>query len=583
MPHKPTLRLATPPHHPLDTRMFECPRTLRVALIVLFASFGLLQSATASAQSTTGWVLFPVTSEDDSAALAAEIRQALLDAGAPVIDDDGATLAFEQSVSAPVQSISQSDIDAWAERSRNALQALARADYDTAREELLEAQRVAQRAADELNREAERARQVLDTCLFMARAFLETGERHQADRQVRRCRVLVPQVEPRRHRHTPEIHELLERVDAESSGATLELTSSPSGCTARVNGIAQGETPFTMQNVARGEYRVQVECTEERGRLHRVDVGEGVTRVHVDANFDSRVRSVPVVSAEPGFTVPNAATIAEMMQRSVVVIMRDGEAYQLWRVDPNGNTTEVRTSSPNLPRAALSLVERHSQDFRYESPRAITVDDIAEPGAESERAVASLPNPATALPGWRLGAGLGAVAAGSGLLALGVVFHLDRANIGDAYGDYRMTDSPLGFLENQTLWLDSSLGPTAISAFAGGTLAAVGAALLVREHQRVPWWAWALGGVGVVVAGSALIPVLTRPDCIDVLDPIDGRQVGCIDGDLAGSRATLIAASSLPLIAVPLSALLQSGGDAALSPSIDASAERLMLSLSGRF
>ncbi|MFK7997940.1 MAG: PEGA domain-containing protein [Polyangiales bacterium] len=561
--------------------MFCSLRTVRIVLLALCVSLGVIQSAPATAQSTTGWVLLPVTSEGDAAALATEIRQALVDAGAPVIDDDGATLAFEQSVSAPVQSLSQSDIDAWAERSRNALQALARADYDTAREELLEAQRVAQRAADELNREAERARQVLDTCLFMARAFLETGERHQADRQVRVCRVLVPQVEPRRHRHTPEIHELLERVDAESSGATLELTSSPSGCTARVNGIAQGETPFTMQNVARGEYRVQVECTEERGRLHRVDVGEGVTRVHVDSNFDSRVRSAPVVSAEPGFTIPNAADIAQMMQRSVVVIMRDDEAYRLWRVDPDGNSTEVRSSAGNVAEAAQALVDRNSLDLRFESPRAITVDDIAEPA--SERAAASLPNPATPLPGWRLGAGLGAVAAGGGLLALGIVFHLDRANIGDAYGDYRMTDSPLGFQENQALWLDSALGPAAISAFAGGALAAAGTALLVREHQRVPWWAWAIGGAGVVVAGSALIPVLTRPECIDVLDPIDGRQVGCIEGDLAGSRATLIAAASLPLIAVPLSALLQSGGDAELSPSVEASAGRLMLSLSGRF
>lgn len=581
MPHTLLIRLAPAPYHPLDTHMFCSLRTVRIVLLALCVSLGVIQSAPATAQSTTGWVLLPVTSEGDAAALATEIRQALVDAGAPVIDDDGATLAFEQSVSAPVQSLSQSDIDAWAERSRNALQALARADYDTAREELLEAQRVAQRAADELNREAERARQVLDTCLFMARAFLETGERHQADRQVRVCRVLVPQVEPRRHRHTPEIHELLERVDAESSGATLELTSSPSGCTARVNGIAQGETPFTMQNVARGEYRVQVECTEERGRLHRVDVGEGVTRVHVDSNFDSRVRSAPVVSAEPGFTIPNAADIAQMMQRSVVVIMRDDEAYRLWRVDPDGNSTEVRSSAGNVAEAAQALVDRNSLDLRFESPRAITVDDIAEPA--SERAAASLPNPATPLPGWRLGAGLGAVAAGGGLLALGIVFHLDRANIGDAYGDYRMTDSPLGFQENQALWLDSALGPAALSAFAGGALAAAGTALLVREHQRVPWWAWAIGGAGVVVAGSALIPVLTRPECIDVLDPIDGRQVGCIEGDLAGSRATLIAASSLPLIAVPLSALLQSGGDAELSPSVEASAGRLMLSLSGRF
>ena len=164
MPYKRSARLAPPPSHPLETSMPRWSRFLLVALCAVSA----LQSAPAEAQST-GWVLLPITSEEDSAALALEIRNPLLDAGAPLIDDDGATLAFEQAVSAPALSLSQSDIDAWAERSRSALQALARADYDTAREELLEAQRVAQQAANELNREAERARQVLDTCLFMAR------------------------------------------------------------------------------------------------------------------------------------------------------------------------------------------------------------------------------------------------------------------------------------------------------------------------------------------------------------------------------------------------------------------------------
>ena len=139
------------------------------------------------------------------------LRQELAVRGQSVWRADRASERFEVVGSAPAPQISQSDIDLWVERSRAAVRYLARADYKAARRELKAAQRLADRAAAELNREAARAQQVLDTCLFMVRAYVETKNPAEARRQARECRRLVPRVEPSAFRHTPEVRDLLGR------------------------------------------------------------------------------------------------------------------------------------------------------------------------------------------------------------------------------------------------------------------------------------------------------------------------------------------------------------------------------------
>ncbi|MBT8467908.1 MAG: hypothetical protein KJN97_04070, partial [Deltaproteobacteria bacterium] len=140
------------------------------------------------------------------------LRQELVMRGRPVWRADRVSERFEVQGSAPAPTISQSDIDLWVERSRAAVRYLARADYKAARRELKAAQRLADRAAAELNREAARAQQVLDTCLFMVRAYVETKNDVEARKQARECRRLVPRVEPSAFRHTPEVRELLAEV-----------------------------------------------------------------------------------------------------------------------------------------------------------------------------------------------------------------------------------------------------------------------------------------------------------------------------------------------------------------------------------
>ena len=148
-------------------------------------------------------------------AVSEALRQELALRGESVWGANRAAERFEATGSAPAPEVSQSDIDRWVERSRAAVKYLARADYKAARRELKAAQALADRAAEELNREAARAQQVLDTCLFMVRAYLETQDPADARRQARECRHLVPRVEPSAFRHTPEVRDLLAEVDTE--------------------------------------------------------------------------------------------------------------------------------------------------------------------------------------------------------------------------------------------------------------------------------------------------------------------------------------------------------------------------------
>ena len=230
------------------------------------------------------------------------LRQELVVRGRSVWRAERASERFEVVGSAPAPRISQSDIDRWVERSRAAVRYLARADYKAARRELKAAQRLADRAAAELNREAARAQQVLDTCLLMVRAYVETKNNAEARRQARECRRLVPRVEPSAFRHTPEVRDLLAEVDEEMASeapGTLEVQSTPSDCLVRINGVGFGRTPLSDVDLPVGAYRLQVECEEaHRGRIHRVGIASGENVFMFDGALERAVRTRPVLHFE---------------------------------------------------------------------------------------------------------------------------------------------------------------------------------------------------------------------------------------------------------------------------------------------
>src|SRR5699024_4373401 len=118
-----------------------------------------------------------------------------------------------------------------------------------AKEELRQATALYERAAALLNREPARARRALDTCLYLARAHLATGDAGAAKSRVRTCRLRAPRVRANRWRHPPEVRALLEEVDRRMTRAphgTLEVTNDDRGCSVRLNGVALGKAPLRI-------------------------------------------------------------------------------------------------------------------------------------------------------------------------------------------------------------------------------------------------------------------------------------------------------------------------------------------------
>ena len=330
----------------------------------------------------------PVDAPDDRMSIAAlhsaaeSLRRELSARGEEVWSASRSAERFEAVGSAPAPEVTQGDIDRWVERSGAAVRYLARADYQAARRELRAAQRFATGAAAELNREAARARQVLDTCLFMVRAYVETGNAGEAHRQARECRQLVPRVEPTAFRHTPEVRALLAEVDAEIASeapGSLDITSTPSGCLVRINGVALGRTPLSGLELPVGNYRFQLECTEGvRGRIHRASIESGPSSMSFDAAFDRAVHTRPGLNLSYDSTeawadrMGHAAGVAEALGASGVIAVSPLTADEV-RLDlratertPASAWVGVRDGTvdqEDARRALDALLEGRSVDF----------------------------------------------------------------------------------------------------------------------------------------------------------------------------------------------------------------------------
>lgn len=150
-----------------------------------------------------------------------------------------------------------------------------------------------------LNREDALAKKVFDTCLFMVRTYTELRSNRrmrmeQARALVMQCRSMVPDITPDIRLHPPPTVSLLASVerDVKAVANVLEVRDSQGrGCATYINGRRLGTTPFTWTGLAPGQYRVQVECNDEPGRIHLASVGDGPARITVDEAFDRILHS----------------------------------------------------------------------------------------------------------------------------------------------------------------------------------------------------------------------------------------------------------------------------------------------------
>ncbi len=499
------------------------------------------------------------------------LRQEIALRGFSVWQADRASERFEVLGSAPAPEVSQSDIDLWVERSRAAVRYLARADYKAARRELMAAQRLADRAAAELNREAARAQQVLDTCLFMVRAYVETKNDAEARRQARECRHLVPRVEPSAFRHTPEVRELLAEVDqqmASEAPGQLEVRSTPSDCVVRINGVDFGRTPVSGVELPTGMYRAQVECEPgQRGRIHRVGIESGANTFVFDAKLERAVRTRPVLHLRYGAREP----VVERMEQAQQVAAVLGDAAVLMLSTPDSGTLRVdleaegfAPASSWLPmhdgsadpddirRAVDALFDGRSVDFtgphpiagaswQAEAAPAATVGSAAATvtQAEPERA-RSVPRPREQrIAGWSLfSLGVASIGASVGL-------HIWRGALGDDF-----IDSPSNLSAAQR-WNDARIGVWTTAAF-GGAAASAAMPLFLPDRERTPWWGWTLGALGLGLSGYAIYEGVTMTDCPEPYIANASAVQSCVARGQEAGRLSLALAGAAPLLTVPL-------------------------------
>jgi hypothetical protein len=448
---------------------------------------------------------------------------------------------------------------------------LARADYKAARRELKAAQRLADRAAAELNREAARAQQVLDTCLFMVRAYVETKNNAEARRQARECRRLVPRVEPSAFRHTPEVRDLLARVDEEMASEApgrLEVHSTPSDCLVRINGVQFGRTPLSDIELPVGAYRMQVECEEnQRGRIHRISIVSGANMFAFDEALERAVRTRPVLHLEYGAPgdwgqrMDHANQITAILGGANVLVV-SGSSSSVVRVDLSAEGYEaasvwvaVRDGQPepeDVRRAIDALFEGRSVDFAGPHPiaRASWGAELASASAVGAAAAAAtetgserksgVPRPRNQrIAGWSLlGVGVASIGASIGL-------HIWRGELGE-----RFIETPANLNAAQQ-WNDVRIGVWTTAAF-GGAATSAAMPLLLPGYERTPWWGWTLGAVGLGLTGYAIYEGVTMSSCPEPYVADQAAVRSCVARGQEAGRVALALAGAAPLLTIPL-------------------------------
>ena len=561
---------------------------MRRVVCVFAAALAALTAPLASAQSDEAsrsaeerrWLLVPALSGgsefgaqsvEELHTAAEALRQELVVRGQSVWRADRSSERFEVVGSAPAPQISQSDIDLWVERSRAAVRYLARADYKAARRELRAAQRLADRAAAELNREAARAQQVLDTCLFMVRAYVETKNPAEARRQARECRHLVPRVEPSAFRHTPEVRNLLAQVDEEMASEApgmLEVRSTASDCLVRINGVEFGRTPLSDIELPVGAYRMQVECEEKhRGRIHRVGIQSGANVFAFDAALERAVRTRPVLHLEYdtpaawGKRMDHASQVAAILGGANVLVASDVSSGVV-RIDLSAEGYEAasvwvavrdgKAEAEDVRRAVDALFQGRSVDFVGPHPiaraswRAEQASGVAVEAATAAATEASsehnggVPRPRRQrIAGWSLfGVGVASIGASVGL-------HVWRGELGD-----RFVDTPANLSAAQQ-WNDARIGVWTTAAF-GGVATSAAMPLLLPNYERTPWWGWTLGAAGLGLTGYAIYEGVTMTRCPEPYIADQAAVRSCVARGQEAGRVALALAGAAPLLTIPL-------------------------------
>ena len=498
--------------------------------------------------------------------------------------------------SRPPQVASDSDLDLLARAARDAIEHVAFGRTSAAQKSVREVIARAELTLESLNRETATARQILDTCLSLVRSTLQSDKRDAALEQATRCRRLVPDLAPSEEAHPANVVGVLAEADnllrRMRIGNLTVLSTPESNCSVYLNGRHLGTTPFRLDRAAAGDYRVQVECGQRNGRVHVVQLGDVPARIVVDTQFDRAVGSDPRLSLHyEGADAARAQALSHAVQlgravgaSDVLLVGVHGDRAELLRVQVEQERLVARTSVPWTPkqgfprpaleRALLALGEGRIVGEPSIAPEAEPAEVTPPASVNAVPAVTALPPPAAATPAPAVetpaapsrpassparrqrrlrGVGYGLLGAGAALFAVGVAYEVktqQRQNDLTAYSrepELLMSD-PAALARQQELQSEyERAGDLRWLGVGGGVLATGATALLVRPRTHVPWWSYALAGVGLGLVGVGGYEVANREECKLRLE--DGR---CHRSRDSGARGALLMSAAAPFLSVPV-------------------------------
>ena len=565
-----------------------------------------LGSAAEAQEGSDAWLIVPMRSTVGDSWMepaASKLRAELLLRGVAVHSLSRAAQDFERSGSRPAAELTQAEQAAWVEQSRGALWHLALGEPEAALAKLTEAQELSLRVIDDLSRDEARAEMALDTCLFLARALLENEFASDANTVARQCRELVPRGEPSLNMHPAPVLKLFKRVEAQRAAqpTTLRIDSLPTGCAARINGQAFGDTPVEVTDLLAGKYRVQVECDpDQRGRVHVVDTSSGSDEIVVDTRFDRAVATAPVLhlrypdaEAEQRRRLDDLAQIVKAVPAGAVLAMSIPTPRTLV-LELFESTSWQRQAFVKIPAGALgptrgdvalaarALAAGTCTDFTELQPRELLCEDLA-PAPEAPPPAKQFSS-TSRMPRGRLIPGLTLASLGSASLLTGYVLLAPRARAAEDWvAQLDSGDEPDGVAQQRWLNLGSAL---TITSSVGAAALVAAMPLALPKQAKTPWWAWVSGGIGVGLAAFSIAYGLTAEDATST--SCSTLTIGSVDAQTCvrkGERvavAILTGVTSAPLLTIPLVYLFRRD-EMRLSPSVEVGAKRGYFSLRGEF
>jgi hypothetical protein len=293
--------------------------------------------ATVRAEATERWLFVPVAApaEELPGWMPKVVDELVESAGAQRLytwSADDARVAFERRHSTEPSAITQNDIRTLERLSDAAIKSLSADEHTTALRELAAANELYERSPDEFNRLA--PQQVLDLCLFRARAFVEAGEpMTMVQQRIRDCRVRIPlELEPNLLMHTnPTIRRLVAEVTAELALArTGRLrVRGQAGSVVRVDGVDVGRMPpggLPLANLLVGTHRVSVISPEGAHRVYVTQVTAEETSVDADAELDATLHTRPYLhlrqGASPAAIERVGDTLHTVLDDAVIVLVQ---------------------------------------------------------------------------------------------------------------------------------------------------------------------------------------------------------------------------------------------------------------------